>query len=238
MEITTLTSNKAFNYIAFFDLDRTITSAVSGKVLARRAFNKGLMNRSDLQTAVYLGLAYRLGFADPVKIMEKMVGWVKDLQEQVFTELCSEVSREIMLPSIHSEVIDELKMHKSKNARTIILSTSLTQICKEVADYLNMDDVICSKLESRNGYLTGRPEGNLCYGTEKLLRIKEYCERNNSTPAESWYYADAIVDLYALNFVGFPVCINPDAKLKKKAVQKGWPIRKWKNKKINNKELY
>jgi phosphoserine phosphatase len=90
-----------------------------------------------------------------------------------------------------------------------------------------MDDIICSELEVINGFMTGRPVGNLCYGKEKLNKIIEYCEKNNSTPPESWYYADAIVDLPALSLVGFPVCINPDRKLSREARRKGWPIFSW-----------
>jgi hypothetical protein len=35
-------------YITFFDLDHTITSAISGNVLARSAYKKGLMSLSDI----------------------------------------------------------------------------------------------------------------------------------------------------------------------------------------------
>jgi HAD superfamily hydrolase (TIGR01490 family) len=227
MEITTSASNKTYSYIAFFDLDRTITKAISSRALARRAFKKGFMKSSDIALAAYLGLSYRLGLADPVRIMEKMAGWVKGLPEQALTILCSEINRDVMLPSIHPEMIDEIKMHRSKNAKTVILSSTLEPICKEVANHLNMDDIICSELEVINGFMTGRPVGNLCYGKEKLNKIIEYCEKNNSTPAKSWYYADAIVDLPALSLVGFPVCINPDRKLSREARRKGWPIFSW-----------
>ena len=227
MENTTSASNKAFSYIAFFDLDRTITKAISGRALARRALKKGFMKGSDIALAAYMGITYRLGLADPVNIMEKMAGWVKGLPEQALTDLCSEINRDVMLPSIHTEVIDELKMHRSRNAKTVILSSTLEPICKEMANHLDMDDIICSKLEVINGHLTGRPVGKLCYGDEKLKKIKEYCEMNNSSPAESWYYADAFVDFPALSFVGFPVCINPDRKLAKEAGRKGWTIFNW-----------
>lgn len=219
--------NQANSYVAFFDLDRTIIKAVSGKALAKRAFKKGLMNISDMAIALYLGLAYRIGLADPVKIMGRMLGWVKGLPEQELRDLCAEVLSEDLLPSVHSEVYDELKMHKSKNARIVILSSSLEQICQGVADRLKMDGIICSKLEVSNGHLTGLPEGNLCYGQEKLVRLKEYCEKNNNKTEDSWYYGDSISDLPALEVVGNPVCINPDRQLRKKAAAKGWKIYRW-----------
>jgi HAD superfamily hydrolase (TIGR01490 family) len=133
----------------------------------------------------------------------------------------------VLLPSIHAEVTDELKMHKSNNAKLVILSSSLEQICQGVADRLKMDGIICSRLEVSNGHMTGRPEGVLCYGKEKLIRLKEYCEKNNNKTEEAWYYADSISDLPALEVVGHPVCINPDRQLREKAAGKGWTIYKW-----------
>lgn len=228
MEITTSANNDSFNYIAFFDLDRTITKAISGRAIAQRAIKRGLVKWTDSAKAIYLGASYRLGVADPVKIMIKMTTWVKGLSEKALADLCSEVVKEVMLSSIYHEVFDELKMHRSKNAKTVILSSSLVPICKEIADYLNMDDFICSRLEVRDGYFTGRLEGNLCFGEEKLVRIKGYCELNNSKVNESWYYGDSISDLPALKIVGVPVCVNPDRKLHKAAGENGWRICFWK----------
>jgi HAD superfamily hydrolase (TIGR01490 family) len=228
MEITTSAYNSNSSYIAFFDLDRTITSAISGRALAREAFRRGLMNRSDLLNAFYLGLTYRLGTGDPVGIMEKMTGWVKGLPEEVLVDLCTSVVEKVMIPSIHLEVISELEMHRSANARTVILSSTLIPVCRAMAGYLRMDDIICSELEVKDNLLTGHAAGKLCYGDEKLRRLREYCEKNNSTPSLSWYYADALIDLPALSIVGFPVCVNPDRKLRKKAMEKEWRIYNWK----------
>jgi HAD superfamily hydrolase (TIGR01490 family) len=218
---------QGFSYIAFFDLDLTLTKAISGRALAQRAFKNGLMNGSDIATALYLTIAYRLGCADPIKIMGRMLGWVKGLEEQKLTDLCCEVLGEVLVPSIYSEVNNELEMHKSQNAKTVILSSSLIQICQGMADHLKMDDIVCSKLEVRDGYMTGRPEGSLCYGHEKLVRLKEYCEKYNNKTENAWYYGDSISDLPALEVVGHPVCINPDRQLRKKATEKDWKIFLW-----------
>jgi putative phosphoserine phosphatase/1-acylglycerol-3-phosphate O-acyltransferase len=220
--------DKEAGYIAFFDLDLTITKAISGRALAREAFRRGLIKGTDIAVGLYYGISYRLRLADPVRIMEKMTGWVKGMPQETLTDLCQEVFRKVMQPSIHPEVFNELKNHKERNARTVILSSSLVPMCKAVAEYLDMDDIICSGLEVKNGYLTGKPEGKLCYGNEKLVRLKEYCEKNNTTPADAWYYGDAIVDQPALSVVGNPVCVNPDHKLKRVALKNNWIIYNWK----------
>jgi phosphoserine phosphatase len=93
---------------------------------------------------------------------------------------------------------------------------------------MGINDVICSELEAENGILTGRPKGNLCFGNEKLIRLRKYCEIFNSAPSLAWYYGDAIIDAPALSIVGNPVCINPDKKLRRMAEEKKWRIYLWK----------
>jgi HAD superfamily hydrolase (TIGR01490 family) len=220
-------SDNGANYIAFFDLDRTITKAISGKALVRSAIKKGLLTRSGLINAIFLFLLYKLGLRDPMKIINDMVGWVKGLPEKTLVDLCSEVFREVLLPSVYEEARSEIKIHKEKNAKVVILSSSLTPVCMEIAKNLGMDDIICSELEVINGYLTGCPVGLPCYGEVKVTRLIEYCTKNNINPSSSWYYGDSILDLPALSAVGNPVCVNPDKKLKKAAHKRGWKILLW-----------
>jgi putative phosphoserine phosphatase / 1-acylglycerol-3-phosphate O-acyltransferase len=227
MASTTIKETNDNNYIAFFDLDRTITKAISGRALARESLKRGLLKTSDLVIALYSGLSYRLHIGDPVDIMEKMTGWVKGLPEQTLIDICQDVFRKVMLPSVYPAVIDEIKMHKTYNAKTVILSSTVVPICSAMAEYLEMDDIICSELEIIEGHLTGRPLGKLCYGEEKLSRLKDYCERNNTSPSDAWYYGDALIDRHALSIVGNPVCINPDKKLLKVARKNNWKIYYW-----------
>lgn len=221
--------NSPINYIAFFDLDLTITKAISGKALARGAYRKGLLTHIDLIKAIILSLDFRFKLKDPAKIIDKMISWVKGIPENSMVEMCSEVFHEVLLSSVYKEVRAEIEFHKVKNAKVVILSSALTTICQEMAKNLNIDDIICSELEVKDGYLTGRPVGHICYGEEKSIRLLAYCEKNNSPPSNAWLYSDSISDLPALNAVGNPVCVNPDKKLKKTATRRGWKVLTWKS---------
>jgi putative phosphoserine phosphatase/1-acylglycerol-3-phosphate O-acyltransferase len=185
------------------------------------------MTRFDLVTAVYLSIAFKLRLKDQLKIIDDMVTWVKGMSEKTIIDLCSEVYHDILLPSVYAEARTEIEIHKSKKARLVILSSALAPICQEVAKDLGMDDILCSRLEVKNGYLTGHPLGHLCFGEEKRTRLKEYCEKNNTNTADAWYYGDSISDLPALSSVGNPVCVNPDRQLKKTAYRRGWKILRW-----------
>jgi HAD superfamily hydrolase (TIGR01490 family) len=222
-------NNTVHNYIAFFDLDQTLTNSISGKALARGAYKEGLMSHRDLISAIFLSVAFRLKIHDQLKIIDSMISWVRGIPEKTFDNLCYKVFNEDLLPTVYLEARTEIASHKARNAKVVILSSALSTICREMAKNLNFDDILCSELEVKGGYMTGFPVGHLCFGQEKAVRLKEYCKANNSSSTDAWYYGDSVSDLPALLSVGYPVCVNPDRKLKKTAVKKGWKIVSWKN---------
>jgi HAD superfamily hydrolase (TIGR01490 family) len=227
MATTSSENRRRKKYIAFFDLDRTMIRAVSGRALARGAYRNGLMGNGDLAKAIILSVTYKLKLSDPVKAMHEMIGWVKGLPEEIFTNLCHTVFGEILLPSAYNMVGPEIEMHRKNHGKTVILSSSLVQICRQFKTYFGMDDTVCSEIEAQNGILTGKAKGSLCFGPQKLVRMREYCEKNNTNPAEAWYYADSISDVPVLDAVGHPVCVNPDKQLMKTALEKNWNIYHW-----------
>jgi HAD superfamily hydrolase (TIGR01490 family) len=219
----------AIKYAAFFDLDRTLAGEISGQALVRMAWKKGLISWSDLAKALYLYLLFRLKLKPPRSIINNMVSWVKGKSENEMEELCLHVSGEILLPSVFRDAIKEINKHKENDAEVIILSSALKYICRPMSVSLGMNGYICSALESREGVLTGRPAGRLCYGEEKLHRLTGYCAANKIAHSDLWYYSDSISDLPVLSSVGNPVCVNPDRELKREALKRGWKILLWKN---------
>ena len=221
-------TNPEINQIAFFDLDRTITRAVSGRLLVTGAYRRGLMKKSDILKALWISSAYKLKLRDPVAIMNEMIIWVKGIKVSDFSALCTEIAHKDLFPSVYKEAVAEIGLHRGNNVRTVLLSSSVSQICREISGHLEINDIICSDLEESEGLLTGLPLGNLCFGEEKARRVIAYCENNNYSPANAFYYGDSISDLPALSIVGNPVCVNPDRQLEKEAFKRGWKIYWWK----------
>ena len=192
------------------------------------AWTKGLISLPELARAFYLYLLFKLRLRNPLNVIDDMIGWVKGKSESEMKELCLSVFREVLLPSLFIEARNEIKMHRENNATVIILSSALDFICSAMSDSLGMDGYLCSSLEAKDGYLTGKPEGRICYGEEKLHRLTGYCAAHNIYQSDIWYYSDSISDLPVLSYVGNPVCINPDRGLKKEALKRGWKILLWK----------
>jgi HAD superfamily hydrolase (TIGR01490 family) len=216
------------SYIAFFDLDDTLIGANSGKLLVSGAYEKGMMNIPDLIKALWLSLLYKFRLMNSEKIIAGMLKWLAGVPEKSVSDLSSEVFEKHMLHAIYPEARSEIKMHKDQNAAVVLLSSALCPVCRKVADYLDLDDIICTELEIDGNCFTGRPLGKICYGNEKLLRLEKYCEKVNSKISDAWYYADSISDLPVLSIVGSPVCVNPDRQLRKRVKEKNWLIFNWK----------
>ena len=215
------------HYVAFFDVDGTLIHGNSGKSLIKSGYKNGVISTKNFIHALYLSLLFKLNLRNPVRIMDGMAFWLKGLSEDTVKKLSEEVFHTTLSFDIRPEIVDEIRQHKERNARIVILSSAVQFVCLPLAKHLAIDDVICSELEVREGTFTGRFAGNLCYGDEKADRLKMYCKQMNCSPEKAYYYADSISDLQALLSVGNPVCVNPDKKLAKLASGKHWIIHEW-----------
>jgi HAD superfamily hydrolase (TIGR01490 family) len=217
-------NNSGESYIAFFDLDGTIINANSGKASIMWSYKKGLMTRLDILRGLYQAILFRYGLKSTAKIINSMVGWLKGVSESALVNMSEEIFKDQLIKAIRPELVEKIRYHKNNGGMVVILSSALMPVCRAVADYLEMDDVICSVLETRDGILTGNTVGSICFGKEKAIRLNKFCHSHNINPLNSWYYGDSADDLQTLGCVGNPVCVNPDKKLLKAAKQRNWEI--------------
>ena len=215
------------SYIACFDLDRTIISVNSGSLLVRQAFKKGLMSTGDLLNAIFQSYLYKFNLRDTNRIISRMGTWLKGLSIESIAELSEEVVNSYLINAIRPEIIKEIRFHQDQNGRIVMLSSEISEICGPIAGKLGFEDIICTEMETADGILTGNPVGNFCFGEEKRVRLTEFCITENYRLTEAFYYADSVSDLPALEAVGHPVCISPDKKLRRIALQKEWIIHDW-----------
>jgi len=223
----TIFSGDRKSYTVFIDLDHTIISKISGKLLAVNAIKKGFAKPSGILRVLIQYLLYKTGAVDPQAMAGKMISWTKGMHESKMRELCLETAEDLLVPSIYNEAVNEIEMHRNKGAAIVLLSASLIDVCNKISERIRIDEVICTTLESKDGYLTGEAKSGLCFGEEKSKRLRDYCLKNNINASESWYYGDSNSDLPVFYSVGIPVCVNPGRMLRKKAAENGWKILNW-----------
>jgi len=214
-------------YVAFFDLDLTLISKVSGKILMQQAYKNGILSTNHIFQGIAFSILHKFNLMNPDRIMEKMVNNLKGLSESTIKKLVNKIFDNQFKSSIRKKSFDEIKQHKSNHGKTVILSASLPYICEPLKEILEMDDIICSSLEVKDGYFTGKPNGGFCYGQEKYYRAIQYCEENNFSFTDAYFYSDSISDLPLLQVVGNPMCVCPDASLRQIAERSSWTICDW-----------
>ena len=215
---------KNHSYIAAFDLDKTLLSVNSSRLVVTMSRKMGLMTRREYHQAIYYSFVYKFDLKDANEILLSMMQWIKGLKEKEVTYLAKQYIVPEMQKNIRQKMVGELEFHRRNNARLVLLSSALPYFCNPIAEYLGMDDVVCSMLEVKDGYFTGKPIRRLVFGDEKAARMKDYCTANNFSLTSAWYYGDAYSDRFILQSVGHPVCVKPEIKLGWLANKRGWKI--------------
>jgi HAD superfamily hydrolase (TIGR01490 family) len=220
---------KEESYIAFFDLDRTVLGVNTGLALGKAAYRMGLMKKRDVIRAFYMLALYKTGLLTAEKMIEGMGSWLAGLSAKTVSAMAEAAVTDYLERSVYREFRDELQMHNLNDARISFLTSAISEICIVLASRLGIGNIICTEMECPGGIYTGYPAKGYCYGAEKAKRMEEFCAKNGIPPRLTYYYADSISDLPALELAGTAICVNPDKKLRRIAVKRGWKIVRWKS---------
>jgi putative phosphoserine phosphatase/1-acylglycerol-3-phosphate O-acyltransferase len=188
------------------------------------ARKRGVMNQQQYRHALYLSILYKLGIGDPTRMINRMLTWLKGLNEEGIGSLCQEVFELQLIQTIRPEIVDSMERHRAGSGAVVLLSSATSPICNPVSRHLQLDDVICTQLHSENGILTGKTLGTLVYGEEKRRRLMIHCREHGFDPSEAYYYGDSHTDIHVMKAVGKPVAVSPDKKLLRLARTNKWPI--------------
>ncbi|HLM77412.1 MAG TPA: HAD-IB family hydrolase [Rubrobacteraceae bacterium] len=129
------------------------------------------------------------------------------------------------LKRLYPEAIETLKAHKSAGHRIVLLSGALDFVLEPFEDLA--DDVLAARLKEENGVYTGELSGGPVAGQPRARMFASFARRRNLDLSRSYAYADSISDLPMLEAVGTPVVVNPDARLRAAAKERGWQIKHW-----------
>ena len=130
-----------------------------------------------------------------------------------------------ILKRLYPEALETLRVHKRAGHRVVLLSGALDFILEPFEDLA--DDVLPARLVEENGVYTGELSGAPVAGEARARMLASLARRRNVDLSRSYAYADSISDLPMLEAVGNPVAVNPDARLRTAAKERGWQIKRW-----------
>lgn len=212
--------------LAIFDLDNTLIGGDSdhawGEFLVAREcvdadrfrnendrFYRDYL-RGDLDIFAYLEFAL-----EPLAQLSR--GQLENLQ----SEFMQEVISEIWLP--HAEAL--IQRHRDAGHHIMIITATNRFVVEPIAARLGVDTLLATEPEEQNGRFTGRVAGEPCFQGGKVLRLQAWLSENAQyQQGEKWFYSDSINDLPLLQQVEHPVAVDPDERLRRAALERGWQV--------------
>jgi HAD superfamily hydrolase (TIGR01490 family) len=164
--------------IAFFDFDGTITKRDT--LLEFIKFSKGIFGfYFGLLVNLPFLIAFKLGFISNQSAKEKVLRFFfHNTPIAIFQERCANFSKNVLPKLIRPKALEEIQRLKQKNTIVVVVSASPENWIEDWAKKLQLE-VIGSRLEIREGKLTGKILGKNCHGDEKVNRISEVYNLSN-----------------------------------------------------------
>jgi putative phosphoserine phosphatase/1-acylglycerol-3-phosphate O-acyltransferase len=214
---------------AFFDFDGTLVAGYSALVFLREHLLRGQLGPDDLLdlVAAMTNLATgRMSFPDAMQASARMF---RGVSERAYEQFAQEIFRSHLSGIIYPEARALVQAHLRKKHTVVVVSSATPYQVRPAALDLGIDHQLCTGLEVVNGRFTGRLVEPTCWGPGKVTAAERFCKQHKVDLARSVFYSDSFDDLALLERVGEPRVLNPDAKLRQTAEDRGWPIQKFQN---------
>jgi HAD superfamily hydrolase (TIGR01490 family) len=158
--------------IALFDFDGTITTDDSlikfiRFVVGDTKFVIGMAVLSPMLTA------YKLKLIPNYKAKQYMLSYFfKGMSEEKFMKVAKEYSLKYIDTILRPKAMEKIAWHKEQGHKIVIVSASIECWLKPWCDKNDLD-LIATKLQIKDGIVTGKFLAKNCYGIEKANRVQE-----------------------------------------------------------------
>ena len=213
--------------IAFYDFDGTLVSSnivIRYASLVQRlpsrplALWKSVRLISSVPTYLLLDrfsrrLFNRVFFRDYRGLRR---AWIEEQSEELFER--------VIRPAIHPGALELVEQDRREGFRVILVTGEISSVLGPVARFFGFDGVVCNSLVFEKGVATGEVMPPLIAEGVKVQAMAKECRDHRAELAQAKAYSDSFSDVPMLEAVGKPSAVNPDARLRKMAKSRGWPI--------------
>jgi HAD superfamily hydrolase (TIGR01490 family) len=227
---------------AFFDVDNTIIRGSSSFLFGKAAFHKGFFNRTDVWRFAWHQFRFiSIGETNQMvtEIKDKALALIAGHKAADLEALTDEVFDFHLKPKLWPQTVKLAKEHRAAGREVWLVTATPQQIADVLAQRLGLTGGIGTKIETKDGVLTGKISGHALHGVYKRRAIKALAKERNISLKRSYAYSDSQNDLPMLTLVGNAVAVNPDKILAVHAKAAGWPILDFKKRELKaNKAEY
>jgi phosphatidylglycerophosphatase C len=194
--------------VAVWDVDGTLT--VGDTLLP---FLYQVAGATRLGRALFGSIARHRGAADrrstiKAAVLQRLLGGRELAAVDV---VARDYVLDLVVQHLRPDSLRRWRWHAARGHRLVIASASLDLYLRHLGDLLGADDVICTRMNVVNGWLTGRLATPNCRGAEKARRVREHLRSVPAGPV--WAYGNGAADLATLALADVPVRVRPCRRL-------------------------
>jgi HAD superfamily hydrolase (TIGR01490 family) len=213
---------------ALFDMDRTLVRKDTATLYTRYQRDIGEAGWRDTLRVAYWILQYSLGIIDAERVALQALQPFRGKEESWLVDSCEHWFGKYVLEHVCERGREAVLRHREQGDIVAIVTSATLYAARPLARELGIDHVVCTELEvDDGGRFTGQLRRPMCYGPGKIERAGRIAESCGFTLEEATFYSDSITDLPLLERVKNPIVVNPDARLKRLARRRAWPIEIW-----------
>jgi HAD superfamily hydrolase (TIGR01490 family) len=212
---------------AFFDLDGTLIPGSANIPLAKAAFRRGFVSKTDLAKDLRNGLSFLLKGATDERseqVRDRILRAVSG-HKASDVEALGDYFIADLVDSIKPAMAEVLDRHGAMGHDRIVISASPTEIVARLAHEAGLEDGVgTTATRDADGVYTGELTGPFCYKQGKVEVMAALAAERGYDLADCYAYTDSASDMPMLEAVGHPVAVNPEPELREIATERGWPI--------------
>ena len=219
--------------LAIYDMDRTVTRrATYTPFLLHSALRRAPWRLLFLPLVAGSMLAYVAGLIDRATLKEinhrLLLG--RTIHPRELEPLVESFADKQVATNIRPGARAAIARDHAEGRRLVLATASYRLYADAIADRLGFDDVIgTGSITGLDERVHARIAGENCYGPAKLRMIADWVDASGlkGTHGHVRFYSDHVSDRPAFEWADEAVAVNPHAKLRRLAEQRGWAIEDW-----------
>lgn len=161
---------------------------------------------------------------DPTQLGSAGFGSLRGQSEDLLAELSDRLFVQKTAATIRPEARELVGAHLRRGHTVAIASSATRFLIEPIAHDLGIHDVLCTRLATEEGILTGQTDGPMLRGEAKASAVRGFARGHKVRLRLSYGYASGAEDVPFLSCVGKPHAINPQPGLAMSATSQGWPV--------------
>ena len=217
------TSPRGPQVCAVFDFDGTIIAGYSALVFLREQVRNGQLSVRQLLEVVTAMTSFGLGNMGFSALMASTAQLMDGAEETAYEAMGADLYHRQIARLVYPEARRLIAAHRARGHTLAIVSSATRYQVAPAAEDLGIDEVMCTRLEVRDGLFTGAVIRPTCFGPGKREAAEALATRAGADLDDGFFYSDSTDDIELLERVGHPVALNPSARLRAVARDRDWP---------------